>query len=135
MQQLGARGLIDPKRTAIRGSSAGQLTLDYFRIQLLLIFFHCTGGYTVLLTLVKRPEVFATGTSLYGVSDVARLAADTHKFESRYADGLLGGTPEEIPDVYKARSPVTHADRIEAPLLVSRAPWLIIRHAKEPWTC
>ena len=79
----------------------------------------------MLLTLVDKPKAFAAGTSLYGVSDVARLAADTHKFESRYTDGLLGGTPEEIPDVYKARSPVTHADNIEAPLLVSHDLFVI----------
>ena len=80
----------------------------------------------MLLTLVDKPKAFAAGTSLYGVSDVARLAADTHKFESRYTDGLLGGTPEEIPDVYKARSPVTHADNIEAPLLVSHDLFVIV---------
>ena len=78
------------------------------------------------MTLANKPKVFATGASLYGVSDVARLASDTHKFESHYADGLLGGTPEEIPDVYKDRSPVTHADRIEAPLLVCQSFHMII---------
>ncbi|KAF8589761.1 alpha/beta-hydrolase [Ramaria rubella] len=98
VSQLGAQGLIDPKRTAIRGGSAG--------------------GYTVLATLVNKPKVFAAGTSLYGVSDLARLAEDTHKFESRYLEKLVGGTPEQIPEVYKARSPITHADQIESPLLI-----------------
>lgn len=46
------------------------------------------------------------------------LARDTHKFESHYLEKLVGGTPEEIPEIYKARSPVYHAENIIAPLLV-----------------
>lgn len=46
------------------------------------------------------------------------LLGETHKFESHYPFKLLGGTPEEVPEVYKARSPVYHADQIKAPLLV-----------------
>ncbi len=61
MRRLGARGLIDPKRLAIRGGSAG--------------------GYTVLATLVTHPSVFSAGTSAYGVSDLLALVEDTHKFE------------------------------------------------------
>ena len=61
---LGEQGLIDPKRTAIRGGSAG--------------------GYTVLASLVRYPSAFAAGNSFFGVSDLAKLAEDTHKFE-RYA--------------------------------------------------
>jgi dipeptidyl aminopeptidase/acylaminoacyl peptidase len=72
-----------------------------------------------LASLVNRPEVYAAGTSLYGVSDLAKLTEDAHKFESRYLEKLVGGTPEEVPELYKARSPVNHADKIEAPLLVS----------------
>lgn len=47
------------------------------------------------------------------------LASDTHKFESKYLDKLVGGTVAEVPEIYKERSPVHHADKITAPLLVS----------------
>jgi dipeptidyl aminopeptidase/acylaminoacyl peptidase len=79
-----------------------------------------TGGFTVLMTLCtpETATVFSAGTSLYGVSDVKLLAEDTHKFESQYLFKLLGGTPEQVPEVYKARSAVYHADQIKAPLLV-----------------
>lgn len=58
---LGERGLIDPKRVAIRGGSSG--------------------GYTVLQALVNSPDVWAAGASLYGISDLVALAGETHKFE------------------------------------------------------
>ncbi|KAG5634963.1 hypothetical protein H0H81_000199 [Sphagnurus paluster] len=92
--------LVDPKRVVIRGGSAG--------------------GYTTLCALANTPDVtaFAAGTSSYGVSDLKPLAQHTHKFESRYLEKLIGGTPEEIPEVYKERSPVNHAERIVAPLLI-----------------
>jgi dipeptidyl aminopeptidase/acylaminoacyl peptidase len=92
--------LIDPTRIVIRGGSAG--------------------GFTVLasLTVSSDVTVFAAGTSSYGVSDLRMLAEDTHKFESRYLDKLIGGTVAEIPDVYRERSPVFHADKVVAPLLV-----------------
>jgi len=95
---LGEQGLIDPKRAAIRGGSAG--------------------GFTVLASLVRYPNAFATGNSFYGVSDLAKLAEDTHKFESHYLEKLVGGTIEEIPQVYKDRSPLYHAEKIKAPLLI-----------------
>lgn len=63
--------------------------------------------------------MFAGATSFYGVSDLAKLYEFTHKFESKYPEKLVGGTPLEIPDVYKARSPVYHADDIVTALLVS----------------
>lgn len=99
VRRLGARGLIDPKRVAIRGGSAG--------------------GYTVLATLVTQPNVFSAGTSAYGISDLLALVEDTHKFESRYLLGLIGGeTPEETRDICKKRSPVHYAENIKAPLLI-----------------
>lgn len=64
-------------------------------------------------------SVFAAGTSSYGISDLKLLAEDTHKFESHYLFKLIGGTPREVPDIYDARSPVKHADKIIVPLLVS----------------
>ncbi|KAG8892289.1 hypothetical protein FRB99_002818, partial [Tulasnella sp. 403] len=98
VEQLGARGLVDPKRAAIRGGSAG--------------------GYTVLAAIVTHPDAFGAATSSYGISDLAGLAAETHKFESRYLERLIGGTLEEIPEVYKERSPLFHANKIKSPLLI-----------------
>ncbi|KDQ57918.1 hypothetical protein JAAARDRAFT_129506 [Jaapia argillacea MUCL 33604] len=93
-----SHSLIDPKRLAIRGGSAG--------------------GFTTLAALCFSPATFAAGTSSYGVSDLRKLAEDTHKFESRYLEKLVGGTPELVPEIYKERSPVFHADKIMSPLLI-----------------
>lgn len=92
---------IDPARVVIRGGSAG--------------------GYTVLSAVSFGPEhtFYAAATSSYGISNLRLLAQFTHKFELRYMEKLMGGTIEEIPDVYdKERSPLFHADKIETPLLV-----------------
>ena len=80
---------------AIRGSSAG--------------------GYTVLAALCAD-GTFHAGSSLYGISDLSALARDTHKFESRYCDGLVGPWPARA-DLYAARSPLTHADRMSCPVI------------------
>ena len=93
---LADAGLADPSRLAIRGGSAG--------------------GFTVLAALT-RSEVFAAGTSYYGVSDLAALAADTHDFESRYTDGLVGPLPEASA-VYQERSPLTHVTSLTTPVLL-----------------
>ncbi|GJE93608.1 alpha/beta hydrolase [Phanerochaete sordida] len=100
VQQLAAapHSLIDAARTAIRGRSSG--------------------GYSVLQTLCMYPTAFAAGTSHFGISDLRKLDEFTHKFESRYCEGLLGGTPAECGDVYDARSPIHNADKIQSPLLV-----------------
>ena len=101
--------LIDKKRFFIRGGSAG--------------------GYTVLaaLSIASDVKVFAGATSLYGVSDLAKMFESTHKFESKYLAGLVGGTPEEVPDLFKARSPIYHADNIVSPLLVrNKSIWYFI---------
>jgi dipeptidyl aminopeptidase/acylaminoacyl peptidase len=90
-----AEGLADPERTVITGGSAG--------------------GYTVLAALAGR-DVFKGGASHYGVSDVAALARDTHKFESRYLDWLIGPYPERA-DLYRERSPLTHADTLNCPVI------------------
>ena len=89
-------GLVDGQRLAIRGGSAG--------------------GFTVLAALISS-DAFAAGTSLYGVADLTALAADTHKFESRYLDGLVGPYPEQR-ELYEQRSPINHTDRFSSPLLV-----------------
>ncbi len=99
---LASHGRTDGARTAIRGGSAG--------------------GFTTLAA-VSQPatrHAFTAGTSLYGISDLTRLAkVGMHKFELRYIDKLMGGTVEEIPEVYAGRSPVNNAQNIRSPLLVS----------------
>jgi dipeptidyl aminopeptidase/acylaminoacyl peptidase len=91
---LAGSGKVDGQRMAIRGGSAG--------------------GYTTLCALAFR-DVFKTGASYYGVSDLEALAKDTHKFESRYLDGLIGPYPERRY-LYIARSPVHFADRLSVPI-------------------
>ena len=93
---LAAEGMVDPERLAIRGGSAG--------------------GYTTLCALAFH-DAFAAGASHYGVADCEALARDTHKFESRYLDGLLGPYPEEL-DLYRARSPIHHVEGFDRPLIV-----------------
>lgn len=90
------RGDADRDRLIIRGGSAG--------------------GYTVLCALTFR-EVFAAGCSLYGVADLEALARDTHKFEARYLDSLVGPWPARS-DLYVERSPIHHVDDLECPLIV-----------------
>jgi dipeptidyl aminopeptidase/acylaminoacyl peptidase len=97
MRHLADMGRIDGERTVIMGGSAG--------------------GFTVLQTMVCQPEAFTAGISLYGVANQFSLAADTHKFESRYLDTMLGPLPEAAA-LYRERSPVFHAARIRRPLAV-----------------
>jgi dipeptidyl aminopeptidase/acylaminoacyl peptidase len=93
---LAEQGLVDPERLAIRGGSAG--------------------GYTTLAALATK-DVFAAGASHFGVADLGALARDTHKFESRYLDGLVGPWPEAV-DIYTERSPLSHIDGFDRPLIV-----------------
>ena len=90
------QGLVDASKTAIRGGSAG--------------------GYTVLASLAFK-DVFKAGTSYFGISDLEILARDTHKFESRYLDQLIGAYPEK-KELYVSRSPIHSVDKITAPLLL-----------------
>jgi dipeptidyl aminopeptidase/acylaminoacyl peptidase len=90
------QGHADRDRLIIRGGSAG--------------------GYTTLAALTFR-EVFAAGCSMYGVADLEALARDTHKFEARYLDSLIGPWPQRR-DLYEERSPIHHTDELECPLLV-----------------
>jgi dipeptidyl aminopeptidase/acylaminoacyl peptidase len=94
---LADSGRVDPERMAIRGGSAG--------------------GYTTLAALTMRPGVFTAGASHYGVADLGALAAETHKFESRYLDGLVAPWPSGA-DVYAERSPINHVDALDTPLAV-----------------
>lgn len=73
------------------------------------------GGYTTLCLLTFRSE-FAAGASHYGIGDLAALARDTHKFESRYLERLIGPWPER-EDLYRARSPLAHAERLARPVI------------------
>ncbi|CCG83743.1 protein of unknown function [Taphrina deformans PYCC 5710] len=77
------------------------------------------GGYTVL-SVLWQSTVFAAGCSLYGISDLARLAYDTHKFESQYLFKLVGGTPEEKPEIYHDRSPLNFAKDIKSPVMIQQ---------------
>src|SRR5579871_3825146 len=92
---LAEQGWADGARSVITGGSAG--------------------GYTGLAALTFR-DYFRGGASHYGVSDLAALARDTHKFESRYLDGLIGPYPER-EDLYRERSPIFHAERLSAPVI------------------
>ena len=73
------------------------------------------GGYTTLCALAFRDQ-FSAGASHYGVTDLEALARDTHKFESRYLDQMIGPYPEQT-DLYRARSPLHSADRISCPVI------------------
>ena len=76
-----------------------------------------SGGYTTLAALTFYPGVFAAGASYYGISDIEVLAHDTHKFESRYLDSLVGPYPA-MRDVYRARSPIHFVDRLSCALIL-----------------
>lgn len=92
---LARSGKADPNRLAIHGGSAG--------------------GYTTLAALAFR-KVFKAGASYYGVSDMEALAKDTHKFEARYLDSMIGPYPE-ARDVYIARSPIHFAHQLDCALI------------------
>jgi dienelactone hydrolase len=91
-----AAGKADPERLIIRGGSAG--------------------GYTTLAALTFH-HTFKAGASYYGISDLEVLQSDTHKFESRYNDSLVGPWPA-ARDVYIARSPIHFTDRLSCPIIL-----------------
>ena len=82
----------------------------------LLIHGGSAGGYTTLCALTFRRD-FAAGASYFGVGDLGALARDTHKFESRYPDGLVGPYPER-EDLYRARSPIFHTELMRTPVIL-----------------
>jgi len=90
-------GLAAPDKLVIMGGSAG--------------------GYTVLQSLVTYPGFFKAGVCFYGVSNLFTLAAETHKFEERYLDSMIGPLPEASAR-YRERSPIFAADRITDPVAV-----------------
>ena len=93
---LAEHGYVDANRLAIQGGSAG--------------------GYTTLSALTFR-DVFKAGASYYGISDLEAMTRDTHKFESRYLDSLIGPYPEER-NRYRERSPIHFTDRLSCPLIL-----------------
>jgi len=95
-RHLAAEGDVDGARLTIRGGSAG--------------------GYTTLCALVFHEE-FAAGASYYGVADAETLARDTHKFEARYLDSLIGPYPERA-DLYRERSPIHFVQRLRSPVIL-----------------
>lgn len=88
-------GKVDKNRMSIKGGSAG--------------------GYTVLAALTYR-DVFKAGASYYGVSDLEALANDTHKFEARYLEGLIGPYPNEKKR-YQDLSPIYHTEKLSSPII------------------
>ncbi|HEX5504503.1 MAG TPA: S9 family peptidase [Thermomicrobiales bacterium] len=94
---LADNGLADGDRLVVMGGSAG--------------------GYTVLQTLVTHPGAFKAAVCMFGISNLFTLAADTHKFEERYLDSLIGPLPEASAR-YRERSPLFFADRIRDPVAV-----------------
>lgn len=96
VQGLAADGLADPDRLAIEGGSAG--------------------GWTVLAALTGT-DAFACGASYFGVAELVQFAADTHDFESRYLDGLVGPLPE-ARELYERRAPVNNVDGLSCPVLL-----------------
>jgi dipeptidyl aminopeptidase/acylaminoacyl peptidase len=93
---LAEQGEADGRRLAIRGGSAG--------------------GYATLCALTFH-DAFAAGASYYGVADAEALAGDTHKFESRYLDRLIGPYPEQAA-LYRERSPIHHVERLQVPVIL-----------------
>ena len=75
------------------------------------------GGYTVLRCLTEHPGLFSAALCLYGVSDLFRLALETHKFEAHYLDSLIGELPEASA-TYRERSPIYSADKIVDPIAI-----------------
>ena len=94
-EYLANEGLVDRDRIAIRGGSAG--------------------GFTTLAALTNT-KLFKAGASHYGVADLKLLASDTHKFESRYLDRLVGPLPQ-AEALYRDRSPIHHLDRLSCPVI------------------
>src|SRR6185295_6135669 len=95
-QAMVAQGKADANRLVIRGGSAG--------------------GYTTLAALTFH-QTFKAGASYYGISDIEVLAHDTHKFESRYLDSLIGPYPAS-KELYYQRSPIHFTDRLNTPLIL-----------------
>ncbi|GBG77526.1 hypothetical protein CBR_g23970 [Chara braunii] len=95
-EYLVAQGMVDGNRLTIEGSSAG--------------------GYTTLAALTFR-DTFSAGSSRYGIADLRILAEETHKFEARYLDGLIGPL-STYGHAYDDRSPINHVENLRRPLIL-----------------
>ncbi|MBA2381616.1 MAG: S9 family peptidase [Chloroflexi bacterium] len=95
-QWLAGQGIVDGGQLAIRGGSAS--------------------GYTTLCA-VTFSDAFSAGTSYFGIGDLETFMKETHKFESRYLDRLIGPYPER-KDLYHDRSPLNFAEQISCPVLI-----------------
>jgi dipeptidyl aminopeptidase/acylaminoacyl peptidase len=95
VKYLVKEGKADKDRVAITGGSAG--------------------GYTVLCALTFK-DIFSAGASHYGIGDLEALVRDTHKFEARYGDNLVGPYPQD-KSVYMERSPINHIDKLKCPVI------------------
>ena len=91
-------GLVNLQQVAIRGGSAG--------------------GYVVQCCLTQFPDLFKAGASYYGIGKLKTLIESTHKFEKWDTQRLIGGTPEEVPNIYVERSPVVHLDALKSPVIL-----------------
>ena len=96
-EHLIGQGIADPKRVVITGGSAG--------------------GYTTLMALVRDPEFWTAGVSLYGIGNMYDLRLGSHRFEAMYEDTIVGPLPEEA-ERWIERSPVTHVANVRAPVLL-----------------
>ncbi|GAB5588125.1 hypothetical protein Unana1_03025 [Umbelopsis nana] len=94
---LAEQGYVDREKLTIMGQSAG--------------------GYTTLASLTFRPEVFKAGCSLFGISDITLIAQESHKFELRYVDNLIGQYPKDI-ELFRERSPIHFCDKIVCPVIL-----------------
>ncbi|KAK7031949.1 Alpha/Beta hydrolase protein [Favolaschia claudopus] len=96
-RQTAAKGLIDGNRVVLTGA----------------------GGPSVLMSVINFPDFYAAACSQFSVCDIAELYRKSLKLQLFYSSLLLGGTPEEVPQIYKARSPLFHARKIRSPILLA----------------
>ena len=91
--------MIDPDRVSITGGS--------------------WGGFLTLMAVGTQPELWRSGAALVPLADQFTSAEDAPSFMKAYDATLMGGTIEEIPDVYRAASPITYVDAVTAPLFIT----------------
>ncbi|MEB3308008.1 MAG: prolyl oligopeptidase family serine peptidase [Cyanobacteriota bacterium] len=108
--QWGVVDVTDCAEAAKSLVAAGRASVDRIAIE-----GGSAGGFTTLAALCFT-DVFRAGASRYGVADLQALAADTHRFEAGYLDGLVGPLPGAEP-LYEARSPLRHAAKIRCPVI------------------
>ena len=98
VRYLVSEGKVDKSKVAVRGGSAG--------------------GYMVQRVMTQYPELFSVGASYYGIGNLITLVEETHKFESRYIDNLVGAKMPEGESLYKDRSPINHLDKLKSPMII-----------------